>query len=79
MWSKRDAQSDREAWEKDPGKLKYGKTDSQAWHHTKYQVYVWFLFQELIEYHSYNAGGLACRLKCPPGVNIIKTFFFVTK
>ena len=22
---------------------------------------------ELIEYHSYNAGGLACRLKCPPG------------
>ena len=23
--------------------------------------------QELIEYHSYNAGGLACRLKCPPG------------
>ena len=24
-------------------------------------------FQELIEYHSYNAGGLACRLKSPPG------------
>jgi tyrosine-protein kinase Tec len=23
--------------------------------------------QELIEYHSYNAGGLACRLKSPPG------------
>jgi tyrosine-protein kinase Tec len=23
--------------------------------------------QELIEYHSYNAGGLACRLKNPPG------------
>ena len=22
---------------------------------------------ELVEYHSYNAGGLACRLKCPPG------------
>ena len=22
---------------------------------------------KLIEYHSYNAGGLACRLKCPPG------------
>lgn len=21
----------------------------------------------MIEYHSYNAGGLACRLKCPPG------------
>jgi len=20
-----------------------------------------------MEYHSYNAGGLACRLKCPPG------------
>ena len=22
---------------------------------------------ELVEYHSYNAGGLACRLKGPPG------------
>lgn len=22
---------------------------------------------KLIEYHSHNAGGLACRLKCPPG------------
>ena len=22
---------------------------------------------KLIEYHSLNAGGLACRLKCPPG------------
>lgn len=28
---------------------------------------------ELIEYHSYNAGGLACRLKCPPGRSIPAT------
>jgi hypothetical protein len=60
-------------------KLKYGETDGQAWPDTKYQLYACFPFQELIEYHSYNAGGLACRLKCPPGVNLIKTFFFVTK
>ena len=28
---------------------------------------MYLYFQELIEYHSYNAGGLACRLKSPPG------------
>ncbi|XP_023331198.1 tyrosine-protein kinase Btk29A [Eurytemora carolleeae] len=44
-------------------------------YHIKQNIAGYFLSEKhccqsiakLIEYHSHNAGGLACRLKCPPG------------